>query len=69
MRGLENAYKYPKNQDYFSQIYREHFVQTYQSMLFCKMLKPVKEDILISKKLNLPSIKGLRFVALSYFYR
>lgn len=40
--------------NYFCQIYREHFMQTFQAMMFCKYLKPVDSKALNLKKVHLP---------------
>lgn len=57
MAGIE---KYIKNSspshenDYFAKIYREHFLQGYQAINFCKYLKPVDPAELAKKKVYLP---------------
>lgn len=57
MAGIE---KYLKNTsasfegDYFAKIYREHFLQGYQAINFCKYLKPVDPAVLAQKKVYLP---------------
>jgi len=57
MAGIE---KYLKNTsasfegDYFAKIYREHFLQGYQAINFCKYLKPVDPTVLAQKKVYLP---------------
>jgi len=54
MTGLERAHSWDGESDYFVQIYREHFLQTYQALAFCKVLKPFEAHVLQQKKVNLP---------------
>ncbi len=55
MTNLEKYLKTPQAGDeYFSKIYREHFMQTYQALNFCKYLKPVDPKELSKKKVYLP---------------
>ncbi len=39
--GMETSFKYPNQGDYFNQIFREHFIQSFHALGFCKMLKTV----------------------------
>ena len=53
--------------DYFCQIYKEHLIQSFQALTFCKYLKPVDPKVLAQKKVFLPkrpTHKGI----LSYFF-
>jgi hypothetical protein len=52
--ALEEALRNPRDDDYFNQLRREHFVQTFQAMLFCKLLKPVDPRVLQQKRMFLP---------------
>lgn len=40
--------------DYFCQIYKEHLIQSFQALTFCKYLKPVDPKVLTQKKVFLP---------------
>jgi len=40
--------------EYFEKIYKEHFLQTYQAVNFCKYLKPVDPVELNKKRVYLP---------------
>jgi hypothetical protein len=52
---MTNMEKYHRSldHDYFAQIYREHFMQTYQAMMFCRFLRPVDQKVLTQKKVYL----------------
>ncbi len=50
---MENSFRFPNQSDYFNQIYREHFIQSYHALGFCKMLKNVDPHVLESKKVLL----------------
>lgn len=54
MTSLEKHHREYDETNYFCQIYREHFVQSYQAMVFCKYLKPIEQKVLASKKMTLP---------------
>ncbi len=54
MTLLERHHRQFNDNDYFSQIYKEHFIQSYQSLTFCKYLKPVDPRVLAQKKVFLP---------------
>ena len=54
MTGLEKAHRWTGGLDYFAQIYREHFLQSFQALNFVKSLKPVDPAILAQKRVNLP---------------
>jgi len=54
MSGLEKAHRWNGEPDYFVQVYREHFLQTYQALTFCKMLKQADMSVINQKKVNLP---------------
>ncbi|KAL4491980.1 hypothetical protein ABPG72_008401 [Tetrahymena utriculariae] len=50
-----NALKNKINSDqYFEQLFKEHFIQSFHSLNFCKSLKPVPHHVLQQKKVNLP---------------
>lgn len=51
--SLERYHRSIDEADYFCQLYREHFLQTYQAMHFCKFLKPADPQQLKSKKVFL----------------
>jgi hypothetical protein len=53
MAGLEKYHKSYIESDYFCQIYREHFMQTYQAMMFCRYLKTVDPKVLGQKRVFL----------------
>jgi Dullard-like phosphatase family protein len=40
--------------DYFCQIYKEHLIQSFQALTFCKYLRPVDPKMLAQKKVFLP---------------
>ena len=53
---ISNLYKHFKNMvegDYFAQLYKEHFYQTYQSLSFCKFIKPPDLRVITTKKVRL----------------
>ena len=52
--SLEKSHRCPDETDYFNQLYLEHFIQTYQAMLFCKFMKPADPQQLEAKKVYLP---------------
>lgn len=54
MTGLEKAYRWTSEPDYFVQIYREHFLQSYQALTFVKTLKATDPSVIAQKKVNLP---------------
>lgn len=54
MTGLEKAHRWSGGLDYFAQIYREHFMQSFQALNFVKSLKPVDPAVLAQKRVNLP---------------
>lgn len=64
---ISNLYKYHKNPDYDdieAQLYREHFIQTHQSLHFCRALNPADLKIVAMKKVSLPkrdTHKGMIF--------
>lgn len=62
MTSLEKHHKKWNEMDYFCQIYKEHFIQSFQALTFCKYLKPVDQRIIAQKKVFLPkrpSHKGI----------
>ena len=70
MTWLEKYHKYPDEKDYFSQIYREHYMQSFQAMAFCKFIKPVDPKVLAQKKVFLTkreSHKGESAIKLFFF--
>jgi len=54
MTNMEKAHRWNGEPDYFVQVYREHFLQTYQALTFCKMLKAADLSVINQKKVNLP---------------
>lgn len=53
MTNMEKHQRNPNDYDYFCNIYREHFIQTYQAMMFCRYLRPVDPKVLGQKKVFL----------------
>lgn len=53
MTNLEKHLKRYDDRDYFSQIYREHFQQSFQSMKFCRFMKQTDPKVLAKKKVYL----------------
>jgi len=53
MTSLERFHREYDQNNYFCQIYREHFMQTFQAMVFCRYLKPVDHKVLSMKKVTL----------------
>jgi len=51
---LERHHRNWNEADYFCQIYKEHFIQTFQALTFCKYLRPVDPRVLNQKKVFLP---------------
>lgn len=59
--NLTKYLKNPSQNDLWATLYREHFLQTYQSLTFCKSLRPVDPFTLSTKMVYLerkPSAKG-----------
>jgi CTD small phosphatase-like protein 2 len=54
MSNLEKAHTWSGDADYFIQVYREHFIQSFQALSFCRYLKPADNATIIQKKVNLP---------------
>jgi len=52
--SLEKHHRNWNETDYFCQIYKEHFIQSFQSLTFCKYLRPVDPKMLAQKKVFLP---------------
>jgi len=52
--SLEKHHKNWNENDYFCQIYKEHFIQSFQALTFCKYLRPVDPKVLAQKKVFLP---------------
>jgi CTD small phosphatase-like protein 2 len=50
MTSMEKSHRMLNDNDYFLNIYREHFIQTFQAMTFCKFLKPVDSKVLNQKR-------------------
>ncbi|EAS06725.2 NLI interacting factor-like phosphatase (macronuclear) [Tetrahymena thermophila SB210] len=46
--------RYPNQDDYFCNIYREHFVQSFNALNFCRSLEPIDPLVLESKLIELP---------------
>lgn len=44
---------YPNNQDYFNQAYREHFVQSFHALGFCKLLPQLSDEAIKAKAITL----------------
>ena len=53
MTNLEKSHKSILENEYFTQIYRDHFIQTFQAMTFCRYLRPVDHKVLQQKKVVL----------------
>ena len=53
MSNLEKHLRRYDDRDYFSQIYREHFQQSFQSMKFCRFMKQTDPKVLAKKKVYL----------------
>jgi len=51
--NLEKHLKRYDDRDYFTQIYKEHFQQSFQSMKFCKYMRPTDARVLSKKKVYL----------------
>lgn len=51
--SLEKHHRFIDEDNYFCQLFREHFLQTYQAMQFCKYMKPADPKQLQSKKVFL----------------
>lgn len=49
---MHNRYHNP--QDYFCMIFREHFIQTFNALKYCKSLEPIDPLILEEKLIELP---------------
>ncbi|KAL4484210.1 hypothetical protein ABPG72_003494 [Tetrahymena utriculariae] len=47
--------RYPNQDDYFCNIYREHFVQSFNALNFCRSLEPIDPLVLESKLIELPT--------------
>lgn len=56
--SLEKHHRKYSERDYFCNLFREHFIQSFQAMMFVKHLKPVDPKVLNSKKVNLPRRPG-----------
>lgn len=54
MTSLEKAHRWNGELDYFVQIYREHFIQSFQALSFVKTIKAPDSSIINQKKVNLP---------------
>ena len=54
MTHMEKAHRWNGENDYFVQVYREHFLQTFQALSFCKMIKPTDPAVINQKRVNLP---------------
>jgi len=52
--SLEKHHRNWNDSDYFCQIYKEHFIQSFQALTFCKYLRPVDPKVLAQKKVFLP---------------
>jgi hypothetical protein len=53
MTTLEQHCKDPIENDIFSQLFREHFIQTIQALAFCKYLKPPEKEQFEQKSIYL----------------
>lgn len=56
--SLEKHHRKYSERDYFCQLFREHFAQTFQAMMLVKYLKTVDPQVLHSKMVNLPRRSG-----------
>lgn len=52
--NLEKYLRRSNDSDYFAQIYREHFQQTFQAMKFCRYMNQPDAKTLAKKKVYLP---------------
>jgi len=52
--SLEKHHRNRNDMDYFCQLYKEHFIQSFQALTFCKYLRPVDPKVLAQKKVFLP---------------
>lgn len=52
------------SEDYFCQIYKEHFIQSFQALTFCKYLRPVDPRMIAQKKVFLPKKPSHKGIAL-----
>lgn len=50
---VEKAYRLPLANDYFSNLYREHFVQTCQGVLYSNLAKPIEQNDFVAKRVYL----------------
>jgi len=46
--------RYPNDSDYFCNLFREHFNQSFLSLLYCKQVEPVDPLLLEAKLIYLP---------------
>ncbi|EGR33687.1 NLI interacting factor-like phosphatase family protein, putative [Ichthyophthirius multifiliis] len=46
--------RYPNSEDYFNNIYLEHFIQSFHALQFCTSLQQVNQEVLESKMVDLP---------------
>jgi len=60
MTSLEKAHKYNGEPDYFVQIYREHFLQSFQALSFVKTLKVPDTSVIAQKRVHLPKRESHR---------
>ena len=64
MHGLEKHFREPDHNDYFCKIYRDHFMQSFQAMNFCRNLKDVDPKEIAKRKVHIPRLdkhKGSSF--------
>lgn len=54
MTSLQKHHRNWNESDYFCQIFKEHFIQTFQALTFCKYLRPVDPKVLNQKRVILP---------------
>jgi len=60
MSNLEKYLKRHDDRDYFCQIYKEHFQQSFQSMKFCRYMKQTDPKVLAKKKVYLTKKEAYR---------
>lgn len=64
--SLEKHHRNWNDSDYFCQIYKEHFIQSFQALTFCKYLRPVDPRMIAQKKVFLPKKPSHKGIVYSY---
>jgi len=54
MTSLEKAHRWNGEADYFVQVYKEHFLQSFQALSFVKTVKTPDANIIAQKRVHLP---------------